>query len=354
MSARSRRNDNPLTPQEHRDLINWANMQHGISMRYSDVDPVRSEFYHGRSVAAGKIARAYTSGVEILSLHKPGKEREIMVMKNPSKWNVDSKGREIGEGDRVKVDARYIGGGRVGTVTELSPSGGEALVRFVKKRHTWMQPYGAGDAGWYSCSNLTITKKGEGYDMNPRQSRQRSNLVPIMEKYAMVRPPTGLERMEPAEFRFSDGVKLKGYKGNKFGYYKKFGKWYKVPNEYCRVVLGGPGGGMAVYEEEFEPPSDESEWGYNPIRKPREPQFRRSGESSAQFEHRRMRYVDRAIGYHLGKGIPIGPGKRSNPRKRNPVPKALNSVTNSILAGIGLALGFKLVSSLTDKSSDES
>ena len=50
---------NPLTLREKRDLKDWANVQHVISHRYAGVDPIRSEFYHGRSVAAGKIAAQY-------------------------------------------------------------------------------------------------------------------------------------------------------------------------------------------------------------------------------------------------------------------------------------------------------
>ena len=50
---------NPLTPAERTGIRNWANLQFAIAHRYRDADPVRSEFYHGRSVAAGKIAGQY-------------------------------------------------------------------------------------------------------------------------------------------------------------------------------------------------------------------------------------------------------------------------------------------------------
>lgn len=50
---------NPLTKSERRSLKDWANLQYGISRRYKDIDLGRSEFYHGRSVAAGKIASTY-------------------------------------------------------------------------------------------------------------------------------------------------------------------------------------------------------------------------------------------------------------------------------------------------------
>ena len=50
---------NPLTATEKSNLRGWANTQYAISRKYSGIDPVRSEFYHGRSVAAGKIASTY-------------------------------------------------------------------------------------------------------------------------------------------------------------------------------------------------------------------------------------------------------------------------------------------------------
>ena len=56
---------NPLTLLEKQQLKNWGNIQHGISMRYQSVDPVRSEHYHGRSVAAGKIARQFNPTLTI-------------------------------------------------------------------------------------------------------------------------------------------------------------------------------------------------------------------------------------------------------------------------------------------------
>lgn len=48
---------NPLTQQEKSEIKNWANTQFIISRRYAD--PVRSSFYLGRSVAAGKLASQY-------------------------------------------------------------------------------------------------------------------------------------------------------------------------------------------------------------------------------------------------------------------------------------------------------
>lgn len=53
---------NPLTMEEKGKLKGWANAQYAISMRYKDADPAKSEFYHGRSVAAGKIASTYNPG----------------------------------------------------------------------------------------------------------------------------------------------------------------------------------------------------------------------------------------------------------------------------------------------------
>lgn len=50
---------NPLTMEEKGQLKGWANAQYAIAMRYKSVDTPRSEFYHGRSVAAGKIASTY-------------------------------------------------------------------------------------------------------------------------------------------------------------------------------------------------------------------------------------------------------------------------------------------------------
>jgi len=50
---------NPLTKAEKQNLKQWANTQFGIALRYKPTDPVRSEFYRGRSVAAGKIATQY-------------------------------------------------------------------------------------------------------------------------------------------------------------------------------------------------------------------------------------------------------------------------------------------------------
>ena len=52
-------NPNPLTKQEKDSLKEWGNTQFSIARRYRDIDPVRSEFYRGRSVAAGKIACTY-------------------------------------------------------------------------------------------------------------------------------------------------------------------------------------------------------------------------------------------------------------------------------------------------------
>lgn len=48
---------NPLTQQEKSEIKNWANTQFIISRKYAD--PVRSSFYRGRSVAAGKLASQY-------------------------------------------------------------------------------------------------------------------------------------------------------------------------------------------------------------------------------------------------------------------------------------------------------
>jgi hypothetical protein len=50
---------NPLTLKEKQQLKDWGNMQFAISKKYANNDLVRSEFYHGRSVAAGKIAKQF-------------------------------------------------------------------------------------------------------------------------------------------------------------------------------------------------------------------------------------------------------------------------------------------------------
>ena len=50
---------NPLTMSERTSIKDWANAQFAIARRYKPIDPVKSEFYHGRSVAAGKIATTY-------------------------------------------------------------------------------------------------------------------------------------------------------------------------------------------------------------------------------------------------------------------------------------------------------
>lgn len=49
---------NPLTPDEKSDLYAWGKKQYAISRHYQD-DPVRSEFYWGRAVAAGKVAKMF-------------------------------------------------------------------------------------------------------------------------------------------------------------------------------------------------------------------------------------------------------------------------------------------------------
>jgi len=49
---------NPLTKTEKEQIKKLANVQYDISRRYS-YDPVKSSFYHGRSVGMGKIAKVY-------------------------------------------------------------------------------------------------------------------------------------------------------------------------------------------------------------------------------------------------------------------------------------------------------
>lgn len=49
---------NPLTKSEKQDLMRWGKQQYAISDKYFN-DHARSEFYHGRAVAAGKIAAKY-------------------------------------------------------------------------------------------------------------------------------------------------------------------------------------------------------------------------------------------------------------------------------------------------------
>lgn len=64
---------NPLTKTEKKNLKKWANTQFAITLKYKPIDPIRSEFYHGRSVAAGKIAATYNPV-------KKGKKSRINVL----------------------------------------------------------------------------------------------------------------------------------------------------------------------------------------------------------------------------------------------------------------------------------
>jgi len=82
---------NPLTAKEKSDLKNWGNMQYAISRKYVNSDPVRAEFYHGRSVAAGKVAKMF----------------------NPSKKRKVSKTQKVGnafEGMGIILIPLFIGG----------------------------------------------------------------------------------------------------------------------------------------------------------------------------------------------------------------------------------------------------
>jgi hypothetical protein len=58
---------NPLTTSEKDDLYKWGRKQFAISQHYVE-DPPRAEFYWGRAVAAGKIAKMF----------------------NPIKWNINA------------------------------------------------------------------------------------------------------------------------------------------------------------------------------------------------------------------------------------------------------------------------
>ena len=49
---------NPLTAGEKKKIKDWANLQYAISRKHGD-KPVKSSFYRGRSVGAGKIAKQY-------------------------------------------------------------------------------------------------------------------------------------------------------------------------------------------------------------------------------------------------------------------------------------------------------
>ena len=60
---------NPLTNSEKKAIKDWSNIQYAISQRYKGTDPVRSEFYHGRSVAAGKIAATYNPVKSVAKHH---------------------------------------------------------------------------------------------------------------------------------------------------------------------------------------------------------------------------------------------------------------------------------------------
>jgi len=76
---------NPLTAQEKKQLKNWANTQYAISARFADEDPVKSSFYRGRSVAAGKVARQYNpkkvyrTVATFPSKSKPDKYYEVKI-----------------------------------------------------------------------------------------------------------------------------------------------------------------------------------------------------------------------------------------------------------------------------------
>ena len=54
---------NPLTVSEKKKIKDWANLQHLISRKYTGA---KSEFYRGRSVGAGKIARQYNPDLQVI------------------------------------------------------------------------------------------------------------------------------------------------------------------------------------------------------------------------------------------------------------------------------------------------
>lgn len=88
---------NPLTLKEREQLKNWGNMQFAISRKYSNTDPVRAEFYHGRSVAAGKIAKQFNP--------KLSKTRTYVIMPITTVKQFESTLNELKKIDKVRRGA---------------------------------------------------------------------------------------------------------------------------------------------------------------------------------------------------------------------------------------------------------
>ena len=144
---------NPLTATEKQSLKDWGNIQHAISARYRSVDPVRSEFYHGRSVAAGKIAKQFNP------------------IRHTSKgWYWGSQGPFSSRSKAVQVaQAAYAGGYKGSNPTSMHKEMKEDIKQSRKTgiyKHIFPAEgnYSIGNVGWGEASVLLNGKFVKGFD----------------------------------------------------------------------------------------------------------------------------------------------------------------------------------------------
>lgn len=92
---------NPLTQQERSEIKNWANTQFIISRKYAD--PVRSSFYLGRSVAAGKLASQYNPMNDIEKFNREIAKRNLPSLREASKLTKEQIQQATSEGNAEVV-----------------------------------------------------------------------------------------------------------------------------------------------------------------------------------------------------------------------------------------------------------
>jgi hypothetical protein len=86
---------NPLTNDEKEKLFDWSNTQHIISNKYLGNDPVRSEFYHGRFIAARKIIKMFNPTYYQIEKESPNHVSQMLAWKWTNRAKVIKNARQL-------------------------------------------------------------------------------------------------------------------------------------------------------------------------------------------------------------------------------------------------------------------